>query len=75
MEKSFCKNLGGFLEVSLVSWRVIIAGLCFWIIVCREGKDVLRLAIFQDIREARVEAHVGLWICGGGWSGGGGGGM
>ena len=63
MGKSFCKNLEGFLEVSLVSWRVIIAGLCFWIIVCR---DVLRVAIFQDIIEAGVEAYVGLWSCGGG---------
>ena len=46
--------------MSLVSWRVIIAGLCFWIIVCRQGSDVLRVAIFQDIREAGVEVYMGL---------------
>ena len=60
MGKSFCKYLGGFLEVSLVSWRVMIAGLYFWINLCIHGNDVLQVAMFQDRREAEVELYVGL---------------
>ena len=53
----------------------MIEGLCLWIILCIQGKDVLRVAVFQDIMEVEVEVYVGLRICGGGWVGGGGGGM
>ena len=60
MRKSFCKYLEGFLEVSLVSWRIMIVGLYFWINLCIQGRDVLRVAMFQDIREAEVEMYVGL---------------
>ena len=50
-------------------------GLYFWIILCMQGRDVLRVAMFQDIREVEVEVYVGLRIYGGGWVGNGGGGM
>ena len=36
-----------------------MAGLCFWTILCMHGKDVLRVAIFQDTREVEVEVYVG----------------
>ena len=60
MGKNFCKYLGGFLEVSLVSWRVMIARFYFWINLYIQGRDVLRVAMFQDIREAKVEVYVRL---------------
>ena len=38
MGNTFCKYLGGFLEVSLVSYKVRITGLCCWIsLYVREG--------------------------------------
>ena len=38
----------------------MIARLYFWIILYMQGRDVLRVAMFQDIREAEVEVYVGL---------------
>ena len=49
-----------------------MAGLYLWTMVCMQGKDVLRVAIFQDIREVEVEVYVELCVSGGGWFGGGG---
>ena len=53
LRRKICKYLGGFLEVSLVSCRVMIVG--FWISWCMQGRDVLRVAMFQIRSEVGVE--------------------